>query len=126
MDRFSFEDLDAYKYSRALVRSVYSLIDKLPYSERNALANQMRRAVISIPSNIAEGMGRVSVKEQMHFIEISYGSLMEVLCQMQLARDLNYISEEELLVKRDQIQKTAKILSGLRASLIRKLNETPL
>ena len=122
MDRFSFEDLDAYKYSRALVRSVYTLIEKLPSTERNALANQIRRAVISIPSNIAEGMGRVSIKEQVHFIEISYGSLMEVLCQMQLARDLNYISEEEMLIKRGQIQKTAKILSGLRSALIKKLN----
>ncbi len=122
MDRFGFEDLDAYKYSRALVRSVYTLIEKLPSTERNALANQIRRAVISIPSNIAEGMGRVSIKEQVHFIEISYGSLMEVLCQMQLARDLNYISEEEMLIKRGQIQKTAKILSGLRSALIKKLN----
>ena len=67
-------------------------------------------------------MGRVSIKEQVHFIEISYGSLMEVLCQMQLARDLNYISEEEMLIKRGQIQKTAKILSGLRSALIKKLN----
>lgn len=122
MDRFSFEDLDAYQYSRALVRSVYTLIEKLPYAEHNALASQIRRAVISIPSNIAEGMGRVSVKEQVHFIEISYGSLMEVLCQMQLARDLNYITDEDFLIKRDQIQKTAKILSGLRASLVKKLN----
>lgn len=122
MDRFSFEDLDAYKYSRALVRSVYTLIEKLPSTERNALANQIRRAVISIPSNIAEGMGRISIKEQVHFIEISYGSLMELLCQMQLARDLNYISEEEMLIKRGQIQKTAKILSGLRSALIKKLN----
>lgn len=122
MDRFSFEDLDAYKYSRALVRSVYTLIEKLPSTERNALANQIRRAVISIPSNIAEGMGRISIKEQVHFIEISYGSLMEVLCQMQLARDLNYISEEEMLIKRGQIQKTAKILSGLRSALFKKLN----
>ena len=122
MDKFSFEDLNAYKYSRALVKSIYTLLDKFPYSERNALTDQLRRAVISVPSNIAEGMGRMSSKEQAHFIEISYGSLMEVLCQIQLARDLGYISDEELLEKKVQIQSTAKLISGLRSSLVKTLN----
>jgi len=122
MDKFSFEDLNAYKYARALVRSTYVLIDKFPYSERNALSDQLRRAVISVPSNIAEGMGRMSVKEQVRFVEISYGSLMEVLCQLQLAKDLEYISDVEMNEKREQIQTTAKLISGLRASLIKTLN----
>ena len=122
MDKFSFEDLNAYKYARALVKSVYVLLDKFPYSERNALTDQLRRAVISVPSNIAEGMGRMSTKEQIHFIEISYGSLMEVLCQIQLAYDLNYISIEVLDEKKSQIQSTAKLISGLRASLVKTLN----
>ena len=122
MDRFGFEELNAYKYSRALVKSVYVLLDKFPYSERNALTDQLRRAVISVPSNIAEGMGRMSAKEQIHFVEISYGSLMEVLCQIQLASDLGYISEDELSDKKGQIQLTAKLISGLRSSLVRTLN----
>lgn len=122
MDKFSFEDLNAYKYGRALVRSVYALLEKFPAYERYALTDQLRRSVISIPSNIAEGMGRMSLKEQIHFIEISYGSLMEVLCQIQLARDLNYITDAEFSEKREQIQTTAKILSGLRVSLIKALN----
>ena len=122
MDKFSFEDLNAYKYSRDLVKSVYALLDKFPYSERNSLTDQLRRSVISVPSNIAEGMGRMSTKEQVHFIEISYGSLMEVLCQLQLASDLGYISEEELLEEKSQIQINAKLISGLRSSLIKTLN----
>ena len=122
MDKFSIEDLDAYKYARALVRSVYILLSKFPSYERNALCDQLRRSAISVPSNIAEGMGRMSAKEQIHFIEIAYGSLMEVLCQLQLAKDLDYISAEEMSEKRTQIQTTAKILSGLRASLIYSLN----
>ena len=97
-------------------------MDKFPYSERNALTDQLRRAVISVPSNIAEGMGRMSTKEQVHFIEISYGSLMEVLCQIQLAKDLDYISAEELSEKKVQIQSTAKLISGLRSSLVKTLN----
>ena len=64
----------------------------------------------------------MSVKEQLRFIEISYGSLMEVLCQLQLAKDLNYISDVEMTEKREQIQATAKLISGLRASLAKTLN----
>ncbi|MBO4316334.1 MAG: four helix bundle protein, partial [Prevotella sp.] len=107
------------KYSRALVKSVYSLVKNFPVDERNALSDQLRRAVISVPSNIAEGMGRTSPKEQVRFLEISYGSLMEVLCQLQLAQDLNYITIEEYYEQRSMIQTTAKILSGLRSSLIK-------
>lgn len=117
MDKFSFEDLNAYKYARALVKSVYVLIRKLPREEQYALDDQLRRAVVSVPSNIAEGMSRISDKEKDHFLEISYGSLMEVLCQLTLANDLEYISEEELLKEREHISDTAKILSGLRASI---------
>lgn len=61
-------------------------------------------------------------KEQLRFIEISYGSLMEVLYQLQLAKDLNYISDVEMTEKREQIQTTAKLISGLRASLAKTLN----
>lgn len=117
MDKFSFEDLNAYKYARALVKSVYVLIRKLPREEQYALGDQLRRAVVSVPSNIAEGMSRISDKEKVHFLEISYGSLMEVLCQLTLANDLEHISEEELLKEREHISDTAKILSGLRASI---------
>ncbi len=126
MDKFSFEDLNAYKYARALVRSIYVLLDSFPYAERNALTDQLRRSVISVPSNIAEGMGRKSTKEQLHFIEIAYGSLMEVLCQIQLANDLNYISDDDYVEKRDQIQTTAKIISGLHTSLSKTLNTNTL
>ena len=118
MDKFAFEDLNAYKYARALVKSVYVLIKKLPREEQYALGDQLRRAVVSVPSNIAEGMSRISDKEKVHFLEISYGSLMETLCQLVLANDLGYISKEELIEQRQHISDTAKILSGLRASIM--------
>ena len=124
MSTFNFETLNAYKYARALVKSVYILIRKLPREEQYALGDQLRRAVVSIPSNIAEGMGRISDKEKIHFLEISYGSLMEVLCQLTLANDLGYISEEELKKEREQISDTAKILSGLRASIMKRIETT--
>ena len=90
---FNFEKLNAYQNARLLVKDVYNLLDKFPQKEEFALKSQLRRAVVSIPSNIAEGMGRISDKEKVHFIEIAYSSLMETYCQLQLANDLNYITK---------------------------------
>lgn len=111
---FAFESLDAYKFSRELVKDVYSIIRTFPKEEQYALCDQLRRAVVSVPSNIAEGMTRTSNKEKAHFIEISYGSLMEVYCQLQLATDLGYISEQQLSKRRETIQHISRLLSGLR------------
>lgn len=95
MERYSFENLEVYKLSRKLIIKVYdSVIKKLPVTERFALGSQLQRSIISIASNIAEGSGRISIKEKIHFIEISYGSLMEAYCQVQISSDLGYISED--------------------------------
>ena len=123
MDKFSFEDLNAYKYGRALVRSVYALLEKFPAYERYALTDQLRRSVISIPSNIAEGMGRMAVKERIHFLEISYGSVVEVLCQLDLAKSLGYISEQELDNAEEIAARLTKVMSGLRRSLSEKVTQ---
>ena len=92
MKTYSFENLDVWKLSRELVVDVYKIQQSFPSIERFGLGDQLRRAVVSIPSNIAEGSSRHSVKEQIHFIDISTGSLMEVYCQLLLALDLNYIT----------------------------------
>lgn len=109
-----YKNLNAYKEAKNLVRMVYCLLDKFPHTEQYALCDQLRRAVISIPSNIAKGMGRVSTKEQVHFIEIAFGSLMEVGAQMDVACDLKYISSAELGDIDRQIETVASLLSGLR------------
>lgn len=103
------------------MKEVYALLDKYPVKEQYALCDQLRRAVMSIPSNVAEGMSRRSVKEQIHFLEIAYGSLMEVLCQMELSQDLGYITIEEYNQVEKRIETIAKLLSGLRSSLNNKL-----
>ncbi len=79
---------------------------------------------MSVPSNLAEGSGRTSTKDQLHFYEISYGSLMEAYNQLILATDLNYIDDNDLNRLRPQIDTVARMLNGLRASLIKKINET--
>lgn len=111
---YSFEKLDVWQESRKLVKIVYKLISKFPDVERFGLCNQIRRAVISIPSNIAEGSGKKSNKEQVHFLEIAYGSLMEVYCQIILSKDLEFLSEEQFRIVKQQIDIVAKLLSGLK------------
>ena len=103
--QFQFEKLNAWQQARKLVVKVYQLLEKFPKTENFALCDQLRRAVVSVPSNIAEGAGRLAVKEQIHFLEIAYSSLMEVYCQLQIAVDLGYITSEDLqIVKREVFQ----------------------
>ena len=120
MDRFTFFDLRVYQEAKLLVREVYTLLDKFPKYETYALSDQLRRAVVSVPSNIAEGSGRVSTKEKIRFIEIAYGSLTETLCQLDISHDLNYISDEEFTNEKERINLIAKQLSGLRTSFQKK------
>lgn len=120
--RFSFELLDVYQKCRALVSDVYKLQHCFPKEECYALGDQVRRAATSITANLAEGSGRQSLKEKIHFVEISYGSLMEVFCELQTATDLGYITEAQLDELRSQFTDIAKMLSGLRTSLVKNLN----
>lgn len=110
----NYRTLVAYTEAKELVKIVYALLKKFPKEEQYALCDQLRRAVISIPSNIAEGMGRFSQKEQVHFLEIAFGSLMEVGAQIDVACDLNYISVNDLDVVDQKIDVVASLLSGLR------------
>lgn len=119
-DIFNFETLAAYQRGMDLVEHVYALLKTFPKEEQYVLCDQLRRAVVSIPSNIAEGMGRYSNKEKVHFLEISYGSLMETYCQLNIAKRLGYISEEVLKGLASEIENIARPLSGLRSSLIPK------
>ena len=118
----NFEKLDVWHISRELVVKTYQLLKAFPVEERFALCDQIRRAVISVPSNIAEGGSRVSPKEQTHFIEIAYGSLMEVYCQLTIAVDLGYLQHDnpEVTEVNRLINQTARMLSGLKKSLIPK------
>ena len=109
----SFRNLNAYIKAKELVSQVYVLIKKIPKEEQYALCDQLRRAVISIPSNIAEGSGRLTTKDQSHFYSIAYGSLMEVLAQLDVASDLGYITKEEFQHIETLIDVEAKLLTGL-------------
>ncbi len=111
----SYKKLEVYTIGKELVLRVYELLKKFPKEEQYALCDQLRRAVISVPSNVAEGLGRLSEKEQVRFIEIAYGSLLEVETQLDLACDLRYITEEDLYGVMVLIDREARLLSGLRS-----------
>ena len=121
--KFSFENLEVYEKARALVSDVYRIQNDFPKEERFGLGDQIRRAAVSILANLAEGSGRQSIKEKVHFVEISYGSLMEVFCELQTACDIGYMKEEQLNALRQQFTDIAKMLSGLRNSMLKQIND---
>jgi len=116
--KYNYKQLDVYQASKTLVLMIYKLLKQFPKEEQYALCDQLRRAVISVPSNIAEGCGRISLKEQSHFLEIAYGSLLEVECQIDVAYELAYVSNEEKEQIDLLINKIAAMLSGLRSKCI--------
>lgn len=112
-----FKNLIVYQKSKELVKQVYALLKQFPDDERFALCGQMRRAAISVPSNIVEGMARLSNKDQSHFLNIAYSSLMELYAQLDIAQDLGYISEDDfskIEVNIDEIDKMIVSLSYIR------------
>ena len=94
---FYFQSLEIYQISKNIVKETYALTNKFPASEKFCLINQMNRAAVSIPSNIAEGVARNTKKDKIHFLNISFASMMELVCQAEISKDLGYISEDELL-----------------------------
>lgn len=119
---FSFEGLRVYQAARQLVKDVYRLVNELPPIENFALSSQIRRAVVSIKSNIAEGSGRNHAKDKAHYIDMAYGSLMETYSELETAADLEYITEDELKNIKTQFIEIGKMLSGLRSSILNNDN----
>ena len=105
-----YKELDIWVQARILVKTVYVLTKSFPRDEQFSLTSQIKRCVISVPSNIAEGCGRQSNKETIHFLHIARGSLFELETQLILAGDLNYISDIDSILK--EIERVKKLLNG--------------
>jgi len=116
------KDLDVWKESTDMVINIYLLSRKFPKEELFCLTQQLRRAAISIPSNISEGAARNQKREFIRFLRISIGSLSEVETQLLIAEKLGYIFEKELLKMSGQIIKIRAQLSGLIKCLEKKIN----
>ena len=113
MEVFGYRKLIAYQKGKEVVKRTYQLLKNFPAEERYAMCDQLRRASVSISSNIAEGINRFSVKDKAHFVEMTYGSLMEVSSQFEIAEELGYISSEDRLSMDMLIEEEARLLSGL-------------
>lgn len=119
---FSFEGLKVWQEARLLTKLVYQFTLRLPDYEKYALGNQIRRAMISVTSNIAEGSARFSYKEKIHFLEIAYGSLAEVYNQLVVDSDLDYFSFEEIESLKPAFEFVAKLIRGLKYKFAENLN----
>ena len=104
------KDLDVWKESMALAKQVYGLTKSFPKEEIYGLVSQMRRATVSIPSNIAEGAARNSDKEFIQFLYVSLGSVAELETQLLLSRELGFLKNEEI---NGNVERTRKLLLGL-------------
>jgi len=108
-----FSDLLAWQEGHKLVLEIYALTKKFPKDELFSLVNQMRRAVVSVTSNIAEGFGRQGYKEKIQFFYVAQGSLIELKNQLLIARDIGYISIVDFTKISEQADQTHKLLQGL-------------
>ena len=116
MEVFGYCKLIAYQKGKEVVKRTYKLLKKFPSEERYAMCDQLRRASVSITSNIAEGVNRYSVKDKAHFIEMAFGSLMEVSSQFEVAEELGFITVEDRMSMDELIKEEARLLSGLQNS----------
>lgn len=114
---FRFEKLDAWQLSISFAHELYAITARFPDNERYGLISQMRRSAVSISSNIAEGSGRASDGDFARFLEIAYGSLMEVVSQLHVAKLQEYVTHQEFDTLYQSSDRLARILSGLRTSL---------
>ena len=108
-----YKTLEAWKKSMLLVKDIYLLTKTFPKEELYALTSQIRRAAISVPSNIAEGSGRKHKKETIQFLHISRGSLYELDTQLNIAMLINVLNEEKLTPVSHQTEECIKILNSL-------------
>ena len=114
MEEFGYRNLIVWQKAKKLVGLVYAEVKKLPAEERYAMGDQIRRAVVSIPSNIAEGNGRATNKDYANFLSIARGSLYETMTQLEIAKDLGYASLTP------EIERLAKDVARMLGAMIKK------
>lgn len=117
---FSFEKLDVWVEAKEFSKNIYKITSKFPDSEKFGLISQLRRASISIASNIAEGSARKSYKDKAHFTTMAFGSSVEALNQLIISFELNFISEDDYLKLRSQLESITNKLNALRNHQIDK------
>lgn len=120
MHLYSFEKLEVWKESIKLVKTIYVLTNNFPENEKFGLVSQLRRATISISSNLAEGTSRSTDKDKAHYTTMAYSSTMEILNQLIISKELNFIDEKNYLETREHIYKISNMLNALRKSQLKQ------
>lgn len=118
MKSSDFRELKVWQKAMDLTVEIYSLVKLLPREEEFALSGQMRRAAVSVPSNIAEGQGRESMKEFIRFIAVARGSLRELSTQLEISVRVNYLEQSQTVKANNLIEEIDKMLNALANSLI--------
>ncbi len=116
-----YRQLVVWQKAMELVKAIYEVTERFPRHEVYGLTSQIRRAAISVPSNIAEGQGRDSTKEFLHHLSMAYGSLMEVETQVLIAESLTYIDQTDSAKILERTAETGRLINGLVRSLRQKL-----
>ena len=117
MPQFGFQRLEVYQLAKALVLKSYQLTKKFPPDEKYALVQQINRAAISIPSNIVEGYGRTTAKDKSHFLNMAYSSMMELVCQYEISKELGYITDDDLNDMMDSAYRLSVKISHFREAV---------
>jgi len=120
---FPHEKLEVWRLAKALAGRVYLLTSSFPKDERFGLVDQMRRASVSVMSNLAEGCGRTSARDQAHFSQLAFGSLLELDAQHQLSLDLGFLGADDYQDVRHSVIELVKKISALRASQLKRVSE---
>lgn len=110
---FPFEKLEVWQLAKELVLSIYNISKKFSSNEKYGLTSQINRAVISVASNLAEGSSRISKKDQAYFSQLAYSSLMEVVCQLNIGMDLDFVIKEEYTMLRQKIMVLSNKINAL-------------
>jgi four helix bundle protein len=120
----TFEDLDTYKAAREFRKAMYSVVRRLPDFEKFDLASQIRRASVSLTNNISEGHGRFHFPDQIRFMLLSRGSLEELMDDLNVCEDENYLTKPEVAKLKEEAWRVHKLLNGyIRYLRNRKTNE---
>ena len=114
MKIYSFENLKVWQESILLIKNVYEITNDFPKEEKFGLTSQIRRASVSMASNLAEGTSRKTQKDKAHFTTIAFSSAMELLNQLIISRELNFISENHYILARQKLEKITNMLNSLR------------
>ena len=113
---YSFEKLECWQHARKLSVWIYQHTKNFPAEEKFGMVSQMRRAAVSVASNIAEGSSRKTAKDQSHFSVIAYSSTIELMNDLIIANDLGFLTNENFITGREMIEKQTMLIAALRNS----------